>query len=48
LEGVECLDRLTADFVARGSAEELDLDGCRNAIRRPPFARSLEELGTRP
>jgi pimeloyl-ACP methyl ester carboxylesterase len=41
LEGIECLDRLTAELVERGSAEGLDLEGCRKAIRRPPFATSL-------
>jgi pimeloyl-ACP methyl ester carboxylesterase len=42
LEGTGCLDRLIADFVIRGSAEGLDLEGCRKAIRRPPFAKTLE------
>jgi pimeloyl-ACP methyl ester carboxylesterase len=42
LEGIECLDRLTAELVEKGSAEGLDLEGCRRSIRRPPFATSLE------
>jgi pimeloyl-ACP methyl ester carboxylesterase len=42
LEGIECIDRLTAELVERGSAEGLDLEGCRGSIKRPPFARSLE------
>jgi hypothetical protein len=42
LEGIECLDRLAAELVERGSAEGLDLEGCRKAIHRPPFATSLE------
>lgn len=42
LEGIECLDRLTAELVERGSAEGLDLEGCRKSIRRPPFATTLE------
>jgi pimeloyl-ACP methyl ester carboxylesterase len=41
LEGIECLDRLTAELVERGSAEGLDLEGCRRSIRRPPFATAL-------
>jgi pimeloyl-ACP methyl ester carboxylesterase len=41
LEGIECLDRLTAELVERGSAEGLDLEGCRGSIRRPPFATAL-------
>lgn len=41
LEGIECLDRLTAELVEKGSAEGLDLEGCRKSIRRPPFATSL-------
>jgi pimeloyl-ACP methyl ester carboxylesterase len=42
LEGIECLDRLTAELVEKGSAEGLDLEGCRKSIRRPPFATSPE------
>jgi pimeloyl-ACP methyl ester carboxylesterase len=44
LEGIECLDRLTAELVERGSAEGLDLEGCRRSIRRPPFATTLDGL----
>lgn len=44
LEGVECIDRVTADFVNRGTTEGLDVEGCRKAIRRPPFAVSLPAL----
>ncbi|MES1245822.1 MAG: alpha/beta hydrolase [Acidobacteriota bacterium] len=42
LEGIGCIDRLTAELVERGSAAGLDLEGCRRSIRRPPFATSLE------
>jgi pimeloyl-ACP methyl ester carboxylesterase len=42
LEGIECLDRLTAELVEKGSAQALDLEGCRRSIRRPPFATSVE------
>jgi pimeloyl-ACP methyl ester carboxylesterase len=42
LEGTACIDRLIADFIERGTAEGLDLESCRKAIRRPPFALSLE------
>ena len=42
LEGTGCLDRLVADFIDRGTAEGLDFESCRKAIRRPPFAVSLE------
>lgn len=46
LEGVECIDRVTADFVNRGTAEGLDVEGCRKMIRRPPFATSLPAGGS--
>ncbi len=42
LEGTGCIDRLIADFIERGTAEGLDFESCRKAIRRPPFAISLE------
>lgn len=42
LEGTECVGRLTADFVNRGTAEGLDFEACRKAIRRPPFALTLD------
>jgi pimeloyl-ACP methyl ester carboxylesterase len=42
LEGTACIDRLIADFIDRGTAEGLDFESCRKAIRRPPFALSLE------
>ncbi|HEV7786425.1 MAG TPA: alpha/beta hydrolase [Thermoanaerobaculia bacterium] len=45
LPGAECLDQLTADFIARGSAEGLDLESCRKAIRRLPFATSPASPG---
>ena len=38
LKGIECLDRLNADFVARGEAEGLDVEACRRAIQPAPFA----------
>ena len=43
LEGVECLDRVTADFVNRGTAQGVDFESCRKAIKRPPFAVKAEE-----
>jgi pimeloyl-ACP methyl ester carboxylesterase len=42
LDGIECLDRLTADFVTRGSAEGLDVEACRKAIRPLPFTTKLD------
>lgn len=42
LPGVECLDRVYADFLARGTAEGVDLETCRRSIRPLPFATSLE------
>lgn len=42
LPGVECLDRVYAGFLARGTAEGLDLETCRKSIRPLPFATSLE------
>ncbi len=42
LEGTRCIDRLIADFIDRGTAEGLDFESCRKAIRRPPFAVRLE------
>jgi pimeloyl-ACP methyl ester carboxylesterase len=43
LEGIECLDRMTADFLARGSVEGVDFDACRKAIRPLPFVTKPEE-----
>lgn len=43
LEGKECIDRLGAEMVIRGSAESLDLDACRRSIKPVPFATSLPE-----
>ena len=42
LEGTGCIDRLIADFIERGTSEGLDFESCRKAIRRPPFALSLQ------
>ena len=46
LEGIECLDRMTADFLARGSIEEVDFDACRKAIRPLPFVTKPEGPGS--
>lgn len=42
LPGVECLDRVYSDFLARGTAEGLDLETCRKSIRPLPFVTSFE------
>lgn len=42
LPGVECLDRVYADFLDRGTAEGLDLETCRKSIRPLPFLTSFE------
>ena len=42
LPGVECLDRVYAGFLARGTTEGLDLETCRKSIRPLPFATRLE------
>ncbi|HVG09566.1 MAG TPA: alpha/beta hydrolase [Thermoanaerobaculia bacterium] len=42
LPGVECLDRVYSDFLARGRAEGLDLETCRKSIRPLPFLMSFE------
>lgn len=42
LPGVECLDRVYADFLARGTAEGLDLETCRKSIRPLPFLTGFE------
>lgn len=42
LPGVECLDRMYADFLARATAEGLDLETCRKSIRPLPFLTSFE------
>lgn len=36
LSGLECIDRLTAEFIERGSAKNLDVS-CVKSIRRPGF-----------
>ena len=46
LEGIECTDRVAADFLARGGAEgaeKVDLESCRRAIRRAPFLLTLDD-----
>lgn len=42
LPGVECLDRVYADFLDRGTIEGLDLETCRKSIRPLPFLTSFE------
>jgi pimeloyl-ACP methyl ester carboxylesterase len=46
LPGVDCLDRVYADFLARGSSEKavegLDLETCRKSIQPLPFLTSFE------
>ena len=42
LPGVECLDRVYSDFLARGTAEGIDLETCRKSIRPLPFLTSFE------
>ena len=37
LEGVNCLDRLVAEMMDKGSVEGLDLEACRKSIKRMPF-----------
>lgn len=37
LEGVECLDRLAAELMEKGSTEGLDLEACRKSIKPMPF-----------
>lgn len=44
LKGIECLDRLNADFVARGEAEGLDVEACRRAIRPLAFESGQETI----
>jgi hypothetical protein len=39
---VECLDRVYSDFLARGTAEGLDLETCSKSIRPLPFLTSFE------
>ncbi len=43
LEGAECVQRLATQLVETGSAEGLDLDACRAAIKPPPFSTTLEK-----
>jgi pimeloyl-ACP methyl ester carboxylesterase len=43
LEGIECTNQVAADFLTRGSAEKLDLETCRKAIRRPPFLLTVDD-----
>ena len=46
LKGIECTDRVAADFLARGGAEgaeKVDLESCRKAIRRAPFLLALDD-----
>lgn len=42
LPGVECLDRVYSDFLARGTTEGLDIETCRKSIRPLPFLTSFE------
>lgn len=46
LTGTECLERLSADFIARGEAEGLDVEACRKAIRPAPFALTSDQEGS--
>lgn len=42
LKGIDCMDGVAADFLTRGSADKVDLESCRQAIRRPPFLLTLD------
>lgn len=43
LENRECTQELARQLVATGSVEGLDVESCRNAIRRPPFDLTVPE-----
>jgi hypothetical protein len=42
----DCVKGIIAQFIAKGSAQELDVD-CADKLRRPPFARKLPARYTR-